>query len=41
MFEKRLSLDNLHIRLEEVYRQMGYGDKMPDERTAADEDGRA
>ena len=36
MFEKRLSLDNLHIRPEEVYRQMGYGDKMPDERTAAE-----
>ena len=36
MFEKRLSLENLHIRPEEVYRQMGYGKETPDERTAAE-----
>ena len=36
MFEKRLSLDSLHIRPEEVYRQMGYGEEAPDERTAAE-----
>ena len=35
MFEKRLSLENLHIRPEEVYRQMGYGKETPDERTVA------
>ncbi|MBO4606512.1 MAG: methionine synthase [Prevotella sp.] len=36
MFEKRLSLENLHIRPEEVYRQMGYGKETPDERTVAE-----
>ena len=34
MFEKRLSLDNLCIHPEDVYRQMGYGKETPDERTA-------
>ena len=34
MFEKRLSLKDLHIPPEDVYRQMGYGKEAPDERTA-------
>ena len=36
MFEKQLSLENLHLSPVEVYRQMGYGEKAPDERTAAE-----
>ena len=36
MFEKRLSLDSLHVHPEEVYRQMGYGKDAPDERTAVE-----
>jgi hypothetical protein len=36
MFEKRLSLESLHVHPEEVYRQMGYGKETPDERTVAE-----
>lgn len=36
MFEKRISLKNLHIRPEEVYRQMGYSGEIPDVRTSAE-----
>ena len=36
MFEKQLSLENLHISPVEVHRQMGYGENAPDERTAAE-----
>ena len=36
MFEKRLSLESLDIHPEKIYRQMGYGKKAPDERTAAE-----
>ena len=35
MFEKRLSIESLHVHPEDVYRQMGYGKETPDERTAA------
>lgn len=36
MIERTLTFDDLHVRPEDVYEQMGYGDSMPDELTVTE-----